>query len=101
MATQLASMGIVGILTALTFLDQLPLGTIYVLGALSGAAVVFDASPRNALTFQLVGRQQLQNAVALNAGTPRWEAEQRRFGDNQVTLPSTDHGRLKLDAQPA
>ena len=44
-----------------------PLWTIYVLALLGGAAAVFDAPNRHALTFQLVGRDELPNAVALNA----------------------------------
>jgi MFS family permease len=34
---------------------------------LSGTALVFDAPGRHALTFQMVGRDELPNAVALNA----------------------------------
>ena len=37
------------------------------LAILSGTALVFDAPGRHALTFQMVGRDELPNAVALNA----------------------------------
>ena len=37
------------------------------LAFLGGAALVFDAPNRHALTFQLVGRDELPNAVALNS----------------------------------
>ena len=40
---------------------------IYVLAILSSTALVFDAPGRHALTFQMVGRDELPNAVALNA----------------------------------
>jgi MFS family permease len=39
----------------------------YVLAVLGGTALVFDAPGRHALTFQMVGRDELPNAVALNA----------------------------------
>ena len=39
----------------------------YVLAALGGTALVFDAPGRHALTFQMVGREELPNAIALNA----------------------------------
>jgi MFS family permease len=67
-ATQSSSMIVVGVLTILTFAHATPLWAIYALAACSGAAVVFDASPRNTLIFQLVGRKDIKNAVALNAG---------------------------------
>lgn len=67
-ATQFASMVVIGILAALTFLDATPLWVIYAFGFLSGSALVFDVPARNALTFQLVGREQLSNAVALMSG---------------------------------
>ena len=40
---------------------------VYVLAILSSTALVFDAPGRHALTFQMVGREELPNAVALNA----------------------------------
>jgi MFS family permease len=39
----------------------------YLLAAAAGTALVFDAPGRHALTFQMVGREELPNAVALNA----------------------------------
>src|SRR5205814_4768108 len=38
-----------------------------VLAVAGGTALVFDAPGRHALTFQMVGRDELPNAVALNA----------------------------------
>jgi MFS family permease len=43
------------------------LWVIYLLAILSSMAIVFDAPGRHALTFQMVGRDELSNAVALNA----------------------------------
>ncbi len=40
---------------------------VYLLAILSSTALVFDAPGRHALTFQMVGRDELPNAVALNA----------------------------------
>jgi len=40
---------------------------VYVLAALLGCTLVFDAPGRHALTFRMVGRDELSNAVALNA----------------------------------
>ena len=43
------------------------LWVVYLLAILSSTALVFDAPGRHALTFQMVGRDELSNAVALNA----------------------------------
>jgi MFS family permease len=43
------------------------LWVVYLLAILSSTALVFDAPGRHALTFQMVGREELSNAVALNA----------------------------------
>jgi MFS family permease len=40
---------------------------VYVIAALTGTALVFDAPSRQGLTFQMVGRDELTNAVALNS----------------------------------
>jgi MFS family permease len=67
MAMQAVSMVVSAILAALVLLGQAALWQIYVLAALAGTAAVFDAPNRHALTFQMVGRDELPNAVALNA----------------------------------
>jgi MFS family permease len=66
--TQSASMVLAAALAVLTLSGHAPLWSIYVIAALGGAAVVFDAPSRQALTYQLVGRDELPNAVALNSG---------------------------------
>ena len=66
MATQLASMSVAAGLATVTLLHG-PLALVYVLAALGGTAVVFDSPNRQSLTFRLVGRAELPNAVALNS----------------------------------
>jgi MFS family permease len=65
--TQLASMAVSVALAVLAFSGAAALWQVYALAALGGTALVFDAPGRHALTFQLVGREELPNAVALNA----------------------------------
>ena len=66
--TQLVSMLLSAILTVVVLTGSATLWLVYVLATLGGCALVFDAPGRHALTFQLVGRDELPNAVALNAG---------------------------------
>jgi MFS family permease len=54
-------------LAALAFSGHATVWEAYVLAALGGTALVFDAPGRHSLTFQMVGRDELPNAVALNA----------------------------------
>ena len=65
--TQLASMLVSIALATLAFSGAAEVWHAYVLAALGGTALVFDAPGRHALTFQMVGREELPNAVALNA----------------------------------
>jgi MFS family permease len=67
MVTQAVSMVISAALAALVLTGGRQLWAVYVLALLGGTAAVFDAPNRHALTFQLVGREELPNAVALNA----------------------------------
>ena len=55
------------VLTVVVLTGAETLWLVYVLAALGGCALVFDAPGRHALTFQLVGREELPNAIALNA----------------------------------
>jgi MFS family permease len=68
MATQAAQMVVSIALTALAFSGWESLPVVYVLALLGGTALVFDAPGRQSLTFQMVGRDELPNAVALNTG---------------------------------
>ena len=66
-ATQATSMALSAVLATLVLTGTATLWMVYVLAVLSSSAIVFDAPGRQALTFQMVGRQELPNAVALNA----------------------------------
>jgi MFS family permease len=68
MGTQAAAMVISIALAVVTLTDSATLPIVYVLAALGGIALAFDAPGRQSLTFQLVGRRELPNAVALNTG---------------------------------
>jgi MFS family permease len=65
--TQTASMLVSIALAVLAFSGAAQVWQVYVLAVLGGTALVFDAPGRHALTFQMVGRDELPNAVALNA----------------------------------
>lgn len=67
MATQVSAMVISVALAVLALTGTAELWHVYLLAALGGTATVFDAPGRHALTFQMVGRDELPNAVALNA----------------------------------
>jgi MFS family permease len=66
-ATQSVSMVLSAILATLVLTGTETLWLVYLLATLGGTALVFDAPGRHALTFQMVGRDELPNAVALNA----------------------------------
>jgi MFS family permease len=68
MWTQAAQMAVSLALTVFAFAGFASIPAIYALGFLGGIALVFDAPGRQSLTFQLVGRDELPNAVALNSG---------------------------------
>jgi len=67
MVMQAVSMVISALLAVLVLSGSEVLWAVFVLAALGGTAAVFDAPNRHALTFQMVGRDELSNAVALNA----------------------------------
>jgi MFS family permease len=68
MATQATAMAISIVLAVTAFSGTATLPLVYVLAALGGVTLAFDAPGRQALTFELVGPRELPNAVALNAG---------------------------------
>jgi MFS family permease len=55
-------------LAVVTLTDTATLPIVYVLAALGGVTLAFDAPGRQSLTYQMVGPRELPNAVALNAG---------------------------------
>jgi MFS family permease len=65
--TQASSMVVAAGLAVLAFSGVDQVWPYFVLAFLGGSALVFDAPNRHALTFQLVGRDELPNAVALNS----------------------------------
>jgi len=67
-ATQASQMAVSVLLAAVTLTGTASLPLVFVLAAVGGVTLVFDAPGRQALTFQLVGRRELPNAVALNSG---------------------------------
>jgi len=68
MGTQAAAMTVSVLLAIVTLTGTATLPVVYALAALGGIALAFDAPGRQSLTFQMVGRRELPNAVALNAG---------------------------------
>lgn len=68
MATQAGAMVISIALALVTLTGTATLPIVYVLAALGGVALAFDAPGRQSLTFQMVGPRELPNAVALNSG---------------------------------
>jgi MFS family permease len=67
MATQAASMVLAAVLAVMTLFGDPVVWQVYVLAALRGCVLVFDAPARQALTYQMVGPAELPNAVALNS----------------------------------
>jgi len=67
MATQAVQMVFSGVLAAVTLLGHVQLWEVYAIAGLIGSALVFDAPSRQNLTFQMVGRDELPNAIALNS----------------------------------
>jgi MFS family permease len=65
--TQSAQLVFSAALAAITLLGSVQPWEVYALGVLSGTAVVFDLPARQNLTVQLVGREELPNAIALNS----------------------------------
>ena len=65
--TQSVQMFFSAVLAAITLLGHVRLWEIYAIAALTGTALVFDAPSRQNLTFQMVGRDELPNAIALNS----------------------------------
>jgi MFS family permease len=65
--TQSVQMFFSAVLAAITLLGHVQLWEVYAIAALTGTALVFDAPSRQNLTFQMVGRDELPNAIALNS----------------------------------
>lgn len=68
MWTQACAMVVSVALAAVALTGAASLAIVYLLAALGGVALVLDAPGRQTLTFEMVGRSELPNAVALNSG---------------------------------
>jgi MFS family permease len=66
-ATQAANMILGAVLAAVVYLGVAQPWHVYVIAALMGSVTVLDAPSRQALTYRMVGRAELPNAVALNS----------------------------------
>jgi MFS family permease len=66
--TQGTAMVLSAVLAVVTITGAATLPVVYALAALGGLILVFDAPGRQTLTFQMVGSDELPNAVALNSG---------------------------------
>jgi MFS family permease len=65
--TQSVQMLFAGALAAIALTGHSSLAEVDTIAFLSGIAMVFDTPARQSLTFQMVGRDELPNAVALNS----------------------------------
>lgn len=66
-ATQTASMILAGILAFLTITKRVTVGEVILLAALMGVVNAFDIPTRQAFLVEMVGREDLMNAIALNS----------------------------------
>lgn len=66
-ATQVASMVLAAILAALTLTHRIQVWQVMVLAALLGVVNAFDIPARQSFLIEMVGREDLMNAIALNS----------------------------------
>ena len=66
-ATQTASMILAGVLAALTISGRVKVWEVVLLAALMGVVNAFDIPARQAFLVEMVGREDLMNAIALNS----------------------------------
>jgi MFS family permease len=66
-ATQALSMGVAGVLAILTLTHRVQVWHVFVLAALGGVINAFDIPARQAFLSDMVGREKLMNAIALNS----------------------------------
>jgi len=66
-ATQASSMVLAGVLAVLTLTHRVTVWEVVVLAALMGAVNAFDIPARQAFLVDMVGREDLMNAIALNS----------------------------------
>ncbi len=66
-ATQVTSMILAGILSALTLSKRVTVNEVIMLAALMGVVNAFDIPARQSFLVEMVGREDLMNAIALNS----------------------------------
>src|SRR5580658_6311189 len=66
-ATQVASMLLASVLAALTLLNRVQVWHIFALAALLGVVNAFDIPGRQSFLVDMVGKEDLMNAIALNS----------------------------------
>jgi MFS family permease len=66
-ATQVSSMILAGILAFLTITKRVTVGEVILLAALMGIVNAFDIPARQSFLVEMVGREDLMNAIALNS----------------------------------
>jgi MFS family permease len=66
-ATQIASMALAGVLAVLTLTDSVRVWHVMVLSALLGVVNAFDIPARQSFLVDMVGKDDLMNAIALNS----------------------------------
>src|SRR5207244_1117200 len=66
-ATQAVAMTLASVIAAITLAGLVQPWHVYVIAFLGGLVQVLDAPARQQLTYRMVGRAELQNAVALNS----------------------------------
>ena len=67
-ATQVAAAVCSGLIAALVLTDRIQVWSLAVLATASGVAFAFEMPARQAFIIDLVGRERLMNAIALNSG---------------------------------
>jgi MFS family permease len=67
LTTQALSMGVAGVLAILTLTHRVQVWHVFVLAAIGGVINAFDIPARQAFLSDMVGREKLMNAIALNS----------------------------------
>jgi MFS family permease len=67
LTTQALSMGVAGVLAILTLTHRVQVWHVFVLAAMGGVINAFDIPARQAFLSDMVGREKLMNAIALNS----------------------------------
>src|SRR5205085_2690566 len=113
-ATQALSMVLAGVLAAVTLLHVVKIWHIFVLAALLGCVNAFDIPARQAFLMDMVGREDLINAIALNSSMfngarivgPGWAASVVRklgegwcFAANAISYIAVILGLLLMNVQ--